>query len=70
MLMWKMFIMIMQEHGVLNVNFKGLMANSTQTNFNAMRILFRNGDPKINWRIKNVHVFIIGLNLLIDIQKN
>ncbi len=55
---------------MLNVNFKGFMVKSTQTNFNAMKILFRNGDLKINWRIKNVHLFNIGLNLLINVQKS
>jgi hypothetical protein len=70
MLMWKMFIRIMREHGVLNVSFKGFMAKYTQTNFNAMKILFRNGDLKISWRIKNVHLFNIGLNLLINVQKS
>lgn len=60
----------MREHGVLNVSFKGFMAKSTQTNFNAMKILFRNGDLKISWRIKNVHLFNIGLNLLINVQKS
>jgi hypothetical protein len=70
MLMWKMFIKTIREHGVLHVNFKGFMANFIQTNFNAMRILFMNDDLKISWRIKNVHVFIIELNLLINVQKS
>jgi hypothetical protein len=37
----------MKEHGVLNVNFRGFIIDSTKANFNVMRILFGNGDLKI-----------------------
>jgi hypothetical protein len=36
----------MKEHGVQNVNFKGLMAICVQANFNTIITLFGSGDPK------------------------
>jgi len=50
--MWKTFIKIIKKHGALNVNFKRFMVDSTEANFNVVRILFESGDLKIlmeNW---------------------
>ena len=38
---------VMDKGGVSNINFKGFMCNSAQANFNAMRVLFGSGDPKV-----------------------
>ena len=31
-----------------NVNFKGFMCDSAQANFNAVKVLFGSGDPKVS----------------------
>ncbi len=46
MLMWNAFIRVMKKHDVQNVNFKELIANCAQTNFNAIITLFGSGDSK------------------------
>ena len=42
--MWRSMLAVMEKHGVLNVNFCGFMADSAQTNFNAVREIFGSGD--------------------------
>ena len=34
--MWLSILAVLKEHGLVDVNFKGFMADSTQTNFNAV----------------------------------
>ena len=36
----------MAKNGVPNVNFKGFMADSTKTNWNAVKMIYDDGDPK------------------------
>ena len=36
--------MVMEKHGVKNVNFAGFMADSAHANFNAVREIFRSGN--------------------------
>ena len=38
--------MVMEKHGVKNVNFVGFMADSAQANFNAVREIFGSGDKR------------------------
>ena len=42
--MWRSLPMVMEKHGVKNVNFAGFMADSAQTNFNAICEIFGSGD--------------------------
>jgi hypothetical protein len=37
----------MAENGVLNVNFKGFMADSAQANWNAVKTIYGDGDPNL-----------------------
>ena len=45
--MWRSLLQVMEAHGYSNITFKGFMADSAQANFNAVRIVFGSGDPKI-----------------------
>jgi hypothetical protein len=38
---------VMTEIGVPNVNFKKFMTDSAQTNWNAVRAIYRDGDPSL-----------------------
>src|ERR1700738_1277646 len=37
----------MHRHGIAKVNFKGFMADNAQANWNAVRIIYGSGDPKV-----------------------
>ena len=45
--MWLSMVGLLSGHGVKNVNFKGFMADSAQTNFNEVRKIFGSGDRSI-----------------------
>ena len=45
--MWRSMMLVLDQHGVKNVNFKGFMADSAQTNFNAVRKIFGSGDKNV-----------------------
>ena len=38
---------VMLEYSVLNVNFKGFMANNAQTNWIVVRKIYGDGDPSV-----------------------
>ena len=42
--MWKSMLLIMERHGIKNVNYNGFMANSAQANFNMVREIFGSGN--------------------------
>ena len=42
--MWWSMLLVLDQHGVKNVNFKGFMADSAQANFNTVRRIFGSGD--------------------------
>ena len=44
---WKELNFIMADNGVPSVNFKGFLANSAQANWNAVRIIYGDGDPSL-----------------------
>jgi hypothetical protein len=46
-IMWRELNDLMAKNGVENTNFKGFMADSTQANWNAVRIVYGSGDPKV-----------------------
>ena len=37
----------MDRHGIAIVNFKWFMADNAQANWNAVRIIYGSGDPKV-----------------------
>ena len=43
-IVWKNINAFMARHGVQSVNFKGFMADSAQTNWNDVRIIYESGD--------------------------
>ncbi len=43
--MWQKLNKVMAENGVLNLNFKGFMANDVWANWNVVRIVYGSGDP-------------------------
>jgi hypothetical protein len=45
--MWREFNDLMAKNGVENTNFKGFVADSAQANWNAVRIVYGSGDPKV-----------------------
>ena len=47
MIFWKNINLIMAQHGILNLQFKGLMADSTHANWNAVKIVYGSRDPKV-----------------------
>ena len=38
--MWLSMLAVLKEHGLMDVNFKGFMADSAQANFNAVQKIF------------------------------
>jgi hypothetical protein len=43
-LFWKNLKFVMSKNGVPNVNFKGIMTNSAQTNCNAVKMIYGDGN--------------------------
>ena len=50
--MWRSLLMVMEKHGVKNVNFAGFMAESAQANFNAVREIFGSGNKNKSMKDK------------------
>jgi hypothetical protein len=46
-IMWRELNDLMAKNGVENTNFKGFMADNAQANWNAIRIVYGSGDPKV-----------------------
>jgi hypothetical protein len=46
-LLWHGLNTVMHRHGFAKVNFKGFIADSAQANWNAVRIIYGSGDPKV-----------------------
>ena len=46
-LFWRNLKSVVQRHGLDDVQFKGFMADSTQANWNAVRIVYGGGDPTV-----------------------
>ena len=46
--MWRSMLLVLDQHGVKNVNFKGFMADSAHANFNAVRKIFGSGDKNVS----------------------
>jgi hypothetical protein len=47
-IMWRKFNNLMRKNSVENPNFKGFMVDTAQVNWNAVRIVYGSGDPKIS----------------------
>lgn len=50
--LWRMLNEVMARHGVVNVNFKGFMADSAQANWNAVREIYGTGDKTVPMKEK------------------
>jgi hypothetical protein len=46
-IMWRELNNLMAKNGVKNTNFKGFMVDSAHANWNAVRIVYGSGDPKV-----------------------
>jgi hypothetical protein len=46
-IMWRELNDLMAKNNVKNTNFKGFMVDSAQANWNAVRIVYGSGDPKV-----------------------
>jgi hypothetical protein len=46
-IMWRELNDLMAKNGIENTNFKGFMADNAQANWNADRIVYGSGDPKV-----------------------
>jgi hypothetical protein len=46
-ILWRELNNLMRKNGVENPNFKGFMADSAQANWNAVQIVYGNGDAKV-----------------------
>jgi hypothetical protein len=46
-LFWHNLNYVMARHGIPKPHFKGFMADSAQANWNAVRIVYGSGDPKV-----------------------
>jgi hypothetical protein len=44
---WMSLLTVTEKHGLSNINFKGFMCDSAQTNFNTVKVIFGSGDPTI-----------------------
>ena len=45
--MWLSILALLKEHGLIDVNFKGFMADSAQVNFNAVLKIFGLGNKNV-----------------------
>ena len=57
----------MAKNDVPNVNFKGFMADSAQTDWNAVKLIYSDGDPKSIYGC--IHVFSTSLQAWIGDPK-
>ena len=46
-LFWKNLNVVMVDNGVPNANFKRFMVDSAQANWNAVRMIYKDGDPSL-----------------------
>ena len=58
--MWQSLLQVIEAHGYFNITFKGFMADSAQTDFNAKRIVLDLGIQRFQWKIKNELVSFTG----------
>ena len=47
-LFWENMNSVMVENGVPNINFKGFMVDSAQANWNAVKAIYKDGDPSLS----------------------
>ena len=51
-LFWKNLNIIMAKNGVSKVNFKGSMTDNAQVNWNAVRMIYGDGDPTLSMVVR------------------
>jgi hypothetical protein len=69
-LMWTKLNEMMLKHGFLKSNFKGFMADITQTNWNVVRIIYGYGYPLLRWLIRRTLVYSNRVVHLINTPNN
>jgi hypothetical protein len=69
MVLWKNLNDVMVRHGVPEPKFKGFMADSAQANWNAIRVIYGNGDATIPMKDQERTSSSIGPNPLKSIRK-
>jgi hypothetical protein len=50
--LWKNLNVVLARHGIPEPKFKGFMADSTQANWNAIRVIYDSGDAAIPMKDK------------------
>jgi hypothetical protein len=55
---------VMAKHGILESKFKGFMANSTQANWNTIRVIYGKGDVTIPMKDQERTYFFQGIQSL------
>jgi hypothetical protein len=59
---WKNLNVVMARHNVSQPNFKEFMTDSAQTNWNAIRIVYGNGDASMPWTTRREHASFTRLS--------
>ena len=67
---WKNLNHVMARHGVPLPQFQGFMADSAQANWNAVRIVYGGGDPRLPFLVVNERVIFTGANPLRSTPSN
>ena len=50
MVLWKNLNVVMARHGIPSPKFKGFMADSAQTNWNGVRMIYGSGDATVSMK--------------------
>ena len=66
---WKNLNVLMAQHGLDKVNFKGFMADNAQTNWNVVQIIYGSGDASEKMVDKERTFFSIGHSHWSNIQR-
>ena len=56
-LFWRNLNLVVQRHGVDDIQFKGFMTDSAQANWNAVRIVYGGGILQFQWKSGRGHAF-------------
>jgi hypothetical protein len=64
-LMWTRLNETILKHGFLKPNFKGFMANSTQANWNVIKIIYGSEDPFVKM-VDKKHTFLFHWSHSLD----
>jgi hypothetical protein len=68
--MWTKLNVTMMKHRFYKPNFKGFMANNTQFNWNAVKMVYDLVMQLLEWWIRSEHACSIGFNHWISTPNN